>query len=161
MNSRPQRTDRLASNLPDSGDRALFGWSPARLPADNRTKQWVDRILPATGLAVIVYFAMVVGLVAIAALLPTRPGLIVVAIASLGGSVWCGANFWRCRHAHCLVTGSGWLLLSALAGVEATLSRSFVAGTEPVIFLAVLGASLAFERYWVARRGTNAIVRCT
>jgi hypothetical protein len=145
----------------EASDRALFGWSPARLPADCRTKRWVDRILPATGPAVIAYFTTIVGLVATSAFLPTRPGLIVIAIAALGGSLWCSANFWRCRHAHCLVTGAGWLLLTAFAVVEATLGRSFIAGAEPIVFLIVFGASLAFERYWVARRGTNAVISCS
>lgn len=145
---------------PTKDGRALFGWSPARLPADSRTKRWVDRILPATGAPVIAYFGTVLALVGTSALFPARQGLILIAVASLAGSLWCSANFWRCRHAHCLVTGAGWLTLSGFTVAEAVRGSSLVAGTEPIMFLIIFGASLAFERYWIARRGSNAVVKC-
>lgn len=160
MTSHPHNSGNSAAEDTQPGTTALFGWSPPRLPADSRTKRWVDKTLPATGAPVIAYFGTVLALVATSALLPTRPGLITVAIAALGGSVWCTANFWRCRHAHCLVTGAGWLALSGFTAAEAILGRSLIGHAEPVAFLAVFAASLAFERYWVSRRGGNAVVRC-
>jgi hypothetical protein len=110
-------------------------------PARRQSNQAVGRPHPARNRrsGVIAYFTTIVGLVAISGFLPTRPGLIVIAIAALRGGLWCGANFWRCRQAHCLVTGVGWLVLSALALVEATRARSFIAGAEPVVFLTVFG----------------------
>lgn len=160
MTSHPHDSGNSIAEDMQPGTRALFGWSPPRLPADSRTKRWVDQLLPATGAPLIAYFGTVLALVALSALLPTRPGLIVVAAAAIGGSLWCTANFWRCRHAHCLVTGVGWLALSGFAFVEAILGRSLIGRVEPVGFFAVFVASLIFERYWVSRRGGNAVVRC-
>src|SRR5215467_3505024 len=84
--------------------RAMCGWSPSALPADTAAKRWVDRVHPRTGLPMFAYFAGVVLLLGLAAVLPQRPALVVDALAAFAAATWCGANFWRCRHAHCLVT---------------------------------------------------------
>src|SRR5579859_3955261 len=103
--------------------------APARLPADTTSKHLVDRLQP-TGASQWLFFAVVGALVIAAPLLPTRPGLAVGALASFAGSAWCLANFWRCREAHCIVTGGGWAALFVLQIIELAIGRSLIHGTE-------------------------------
>lgn len=139
------------------GPRALCGWSPPPLQADTRAKRIVDRLMPRTGIAVITYFAAIAGLMALAALLPKRGELVMDGLAALAAASWCGLNFWRCRHAHCVVTASGWSVLAAFTFLEAVIGRSLIAGDEQLVFLFVLAAGLAFEGAWYLVRGTNAV----
>jgi hypothetical protein len=119
----------------------------------------VDRILPSTGFPALAYFAAVIVLLNVAPHLPTRGELTLVGVAALAGGSWCAANFWRCRHAHCLITSTGWLALSGLAFVEAIPGHSVIGGNEQTVFLAILAAGIAFEVVWRAARGTNAVTR--
>lgn len=63
----------------------------------------------------------------------------------------------RCRHAHCLITGPGWLAFGAFALVEAGLGRSLIAGYEQPVFLGILAVAVTFEISWYLARRTNAI----
>src|SRR5689334_5237150 len=149
-----------AQTTPDPkpcGPRALCGWSPPALAADTGTKRIVDRILPSTGLPVVVYFVAIAGLMLAAPMLPKPGELALDAVAAFAAGGWCGLNFWRCRHAHCLVTASGWSVLAALDLGEAFLGRSLIGGDEQLLFLGVLAAGLAFECVWYLARGTNAV----
>jgi hypothetical protein len=119
----------------------------------------VDRVLPSTGLPALAYFAAVVVLLNVASHLPARGELALVGVAALAGGGWCAANFWRCRHAHCLITGTGWVALSGFAFVEAILGHSVIGGNEQIVFLAILAAGIAFEAGWRLTRGTNAVTR--
>lgn len=130
--------------------------SPSRLPADTASKHLVDRLQP-TGSVQWPFFAFVGALVIAAPLLPTQPGLAVGAVASFAGGTWCLANFWRCREAHCIVTGGGWAALFLLQLVELGIGRSVIHGTESSVFLAILVIGLAFECVWQAAFGTNAV----
>lgn len=141
------------------GTRALFGWSPPPLPADTALKRRVDRVLPRSGVRLIFFFAVVVALLNVGPLLPKRLDLAAVGLASLAAGGWCSVNFWRCRHAHCVITGSGWLALAGFAFVEAALGRSVIHGDEGLVFLGVLGAGLVVEAVWCSVRGTNVISR--
>ncbi len=132
-------------------------WSPPVLPADTLVKRRVDRILPRTGLPAVAYFAAVTGLLGLAQILPPPAYLAVDAVAFLAGGTWCALNFWRCRHAHCLLTGSGWLLLGLFAAVEAGLGRSLMGGDEQLVFLAVLALGLIFEGAWYLVHRDNAV----
>lgn len=132
--------------------------SPPRLPADTAAKHLVDRLQP-TGTSQWLFFAVVGALVVAAPFLPTRPGLAVGAVASLAGSAWCLANFWRCREAHCIITGGGWAALLALQLVELGMGRSVIHGTESSAFLAILVIGLVFECGWQVVFGTNAVSR--
>jgi hypothetical protein len=67
------------------------------------------------------------------------------------------ADFWRCRPAHCLLTGSGWLLLASFAVTEAGLGRSLIGGDEQLVFLGILAAGLLFEGIWYLMHRTNAV----
>jgi len=141
------------------GPRGLGGWSPPDRPADTPVKRLADRIVPRNGAASLLFFAGVVALLVVAPTLPTRGELAVVAVAAALAGGWCAVNFWRCRHAHCVVSGAGWLALAAFILVEVVIGRSVIAGQEQLLFLGVLVASLVFEFGWYAARGTNAVVR--
>src|SRR5215471_19125424 len=82
-------------------------------------------------------------------------------MATLDAAAWCVLNFWRCRHAHCVVTSTGWLALSVLAFTEAGLGRSLIGGDEQLVFLAVLAVAVGFEVVWRCAHGTNAVTRGT
>ena len=146
----------------DDGPRRSFvmplSCSPPRLPADSTAKHVVDRLQP-TGSSQWLFFAAVGALVIAAPFLPTRPGLAVGAVASLAGSAWCLANFWRCREAHCIITGGGWAALFVLQLVELGIGRSVIHGSESSVFLAILVIGLVFECTWQVVFGTNAVSR--
>lgn len=137
---------------------ALFGWSPPRLPADTALKRRVDRILPSSGVPLIVFFAVVIALLNVGILLPTRLDLFAVGLAAVAAGSWCSANFWRTRHAHCVMTGAGWLALAVFSFLETGLGRSLIHGDEGLVFLGVLAAGLVFEGAWYIGRGTNAVL---
>jgi hypothetical protein len=137
--------------------KGLWAWSPPPLDADTPLKRWVDRLLPRTGAAALLFWFGFIAVVNIAPHLPGRGGLLVLGIATLIGGGWCSLNFWRCRHAHCLVTGGGWLALSLFSLVEAGLGRSLVSGREALVFNAILVAGFVFEALWTCARGNNAL----
>lgn len=128
------------------------------LPADTHVKRLVDRALPRTGLPAVLYFAVIVVLLNVGPPLVTvRLNLALIGVASLAAGAWCSLNFWRCRHAHCVITGVGWSLLALFSLAEAALGRSLIAGYEDGVFLVVLGLGLAFEAVWRRAHGSNAI----
>jgi hypothetical protein len=150
MSCPPEQGDPLISKLP-------LVCSPPRLAADTRGKRLADRLLP-TGPAQWIFFAAVAAALFAAGALPLRAGLILDLVATLAASGWCLTNFWRCREAHCIVTGAGWLPLAGLDAVEAGLGRSFVFGDEGLIFVAILVVGICFEALWRNRHGTNALI---
>lgn len=130
------------------------------LAADNRAKRWTDRVLPRTGLPAVLYFLAVVALLNVGPRLAApRPGLALFGIASLAAGLWCSLNFWRCRHAHCLITGPGWTLVALLSFAGVAVGRSLVGHAEGPIFDAVLALGLAFELGWRQARGSHAVAR--
>ncbi len=141
------------------GPRALFGWSPPTLPADTPLKRRVDALMPRTGVALIAFYTAVIALLNIGLVLPLprRLDLCAIGLASLAAGGWCAVNFWRCRHAHCAVTGPGLLALALFTFVEAGLGHSLIHGDEALLFLAVLAVGLAWEAAWYAARRTHAV----
>jgi len=137
--------------------RARRAWSPPVLPADTSVKRRVDHLLPRTGLPAIAYFATVIGLLGLAQTLPSPAYLAVDALAFLAGGSWCALNFWRCRQAHCLITGVGWLLLALFAAAEALRGHSLIGGDEQLVFLGTLGIGLIFEAIWYVVHHGNAV----
>jgi hypothetical protein len=136
--------------------RALCGWSPPPLAANTLLKARVDRLL--VGYApTVALVASIVLLFNLVPLVPVRAGLGLDGFAGVVGGTWCSLNFWRCRHAHCLVTGVGWLVYSAFLVVEVALGHSVVAGDEQLGFMGILGAGLIFEVGWYLLRGNNAL----
>jgi hypothetical protein len=151
--------DRTEHTVSDAcATRALCGWSPAPSPADTALKRTVDRVLTGNAPA-IVMLVLVVGLLNLAPHLPTRGELATVGLAGLAGGAWCSLNFWRCRHAHCVVTGVGWLALGAFTFAEASLGHSVIGGYEQPVFLGVLALALVFECAWYLAHHSYAIRR--
>jgi hypothetical protein len=140
------------------GARALCGWSPPSLAANSPLQQRVDRFVRGNVAAISILVA-VIALLNLAPHLPKRAELAVDGVAALTGGGWCTLNFWRCRHAHCLITGTGWIALSLFAFAEAGLGHSLIGGYEQPAFIAVLGIALAFEATWQITRHTNAIAQ--
>ena len=140
------------------GARALCGWSPPSLPADSSLKRSADRIrlgnISALGIVV-----AVVALLNVAAHLSAQPGLALDGAAGLAAGGWCSLNFWRCRHAHCLVTGPGWLAFGVFTLGEAGVGHSLIDGFEQPVFLSILAVAVIFEISWYLARRTNAVVR--
>jgi hypothetical protein len=93
----------------------------------------------------------------VAPFLPKRGELALDGLAALAAGGWCSANFWRSRHAHCLVSGVGWLGLSVFAFSEAVLGYSVIHGDEQLVFVGILVLGLGFEVGWYQLRGTNAV----
>jgi hypothetical protein len=136
---------------------ALLARPPALRPADTALKRRVDRVLPSSPLPLLIFFAAVIALLNIGPALPARPGLSAAGLAAATAGSWCTLHYWRTRHAHCMITGAGWLALAALSFTEAGLGRSLIHGDETLAFLAVLAAGLAFEAAWYLAHGTNAV----
>jgi hypothetical protein len=134
----------------------LWGWCPAALPATTSRQRLLDRVL-FRGTPAVLYFLAVAGLLALGGHLSGRAGLALDGVASLAAGSWCALNFWRCRQAHCVVSGAGWWGLGVVAAIGAVRGRSLIAGHEQPVFLAILLVALAFECGWRLARGTNAI----
>jgi hypothetical protein len=139
------------------GPRALCGWSPPDHAADTPLKRSLDRLVPRTGIGVCLFFAAVAGLLLLAPLFTRRLELGIEGVAALLAGAWCAINLWRCGHAHCVVTSSGWLVLALFTFYEAAIGRSLIAGDEELVFVLILGAGVVFEWAWTAARGTNAV----
>jgi hypothetical protein len=144
--------------MQEEGRRALWGWSPPARPAAGRLERRVDRIFPRTGVPCALYLLGVIALLGIAPHLPTRAELAVDGLAALAAGSWCAVNFWRCRHAHCVIDTVGWLGLAVLAFAEAGLGHSVIGGYEQAVFAGVLVVALAFECVWSLTHGTNAVM---
>lgn len=132
--------------------------SPPRLPANTRPERFADRLLP-TGAGQWIFFAVVAVGIGAAPHMPTRSRLALDAVVTIAASSWCLVNFWRCREAHCVVSGYGWATLGLLEVIELALDRSLIRGTEGLVFVAILFAALVFQCVWRARSGTNALMR--
>ena len=89
------------------GQRALWAWSPPPLPAGGALARRVDRLMPRTGVPAVLSVAGIVALLNLAPLLPDSVMLAGDGTAFLAAGGWCALNFWRCRHAHCLISGAG------------------------------------------------------
>ena len=138
------------------GDRALCGWSPPSLLADSDLKRRVDRIRLGNSAAVGIV-VVVVALLIIAAHLSVQPALVVDGLAGVAAGGWCSLNFWRCRHAHCLITGPGWLAFAVFALTESGLGHSLVDGYEQPVFVGILAVGVIFEVSRFVIRRTNAV----
>jgi hypothetical protein len=131
--------------------------SPPRLPADTLAKRVADRLMPRGGWQACLFFLGVAALWAWSGHLGGRPALVIAGLASLSGGAWCSVNFWRCRHAHCLVTGAGWLILGVFAAAEVLLGHSVIGNVEGAVFSAILAAGVLFEAGWYFVSGTHAV----
>jgi hypothetical protein len=126
------------------------------MAADTDLKRRVDLVRLGTVPAVAIV-VVVVGLLDLAGHLGQPSALVVDGVAGLVAGGWCSLNFWRCRHAHCLVTGPGWVGLGMSALIEASLGHSLIGGYEQDVFLGVLALAVAFEVVWYGVHRTNAV----
>lgn len=131
--------------------------SPPHLAGDTRAKRVVDRVLP-TGVGRWVFFGAIAVGISAATSLPLLPGLALGATVTLLASTYCLLNFWRCREAHCIVTGIGWAALAVFEITEAALGHSLLHRDESLAFLIVLAGAVAFEAFWRSRHGTNVVI---
>jgi len=83
-------------------------------------------------------------------------GLFVSSLYFGAYSLYCLANFARCREAHCIITGVGWGLLAIVALVAALLQLDWY-GPIWNAFLIVFVVGHGFELIWAARRHTHAL----
>jgi hypothetical protein len=113
-------------------------------------------VLPRGG-AACAFFVAVAVLMGLASRLPLRADLTVAGIAIGAAGAWCSVNFWRCRHAHCVVTGADWLMLAGIDLAGAVLGLNPLGGFGGVAFLAVLATGVLFELGWSLRTGSHAI----
>jgi hypothetical protein len=68
-------------------------------------------VLP-TGAGQWIFFAAVAAGISAAPHLATRAGCLVLdVVVTFAASGWCLINFWRCREAHCVVSGEAWAAL--------------------------------------------------
>lgn len=130
--------------------------SPPRLRADTGAKRVIDRVLPTGAWRCAFFIAIAVGISA-AGQLPTTPGLVLGAATTLVAGGYCMLNFWRCREAHCIISGTGWAALGLFETAEIALGHSLIHRNEGAMFVAILVIAVAFEAYWRAQHGTNAI----
>ncbi|MGH2926598.1 MAG: hypothetical protein ACRDL8_00150 [Solirubrobacteraceae bacterium] len=130
--------------------------SPPRLKADTDAKRVIDRILPTGAWRCAFFIAIAVGISA-AGQLPTTPGLALGAATTFVASGYCLLNFWRCREAHCVISGTGWAALGRFETAEIALGHSLIHRNEGAVFVATLAIAIAFEAYWRTRHGTNAL----
>jgi hypothetical protein len=131
--------------------------SPSHLAEDTRAKRVVDRFLPTTVWRWVFFGAVAIAISA-ATSLPSRPGLALGATATFLAGTYCLLNFWRCREAHCIVSGIGWSGLAVFEIVEITFGRSLIHREESLVFLLVLVVAVAFETVWRRRHGTNVVI---
>ena len=131
--------------------------SPPHLAGDTRAKRVVDRVLP-TGVGRWVFFIAIAVSISAASSLPLLPGLALGATVTLLASAYCLLNFWRCREAHCIVSGIGWAALVVFEVAEIALGRSLIHRDESLAFLIVLAGAVTFEALWRRRHGTNVVI---
>ena len=131
--------------------------APEASPARNGFERFLDAY---TGMTAPIfrgcYSLLVAGALFLASLLSGVPaGLWLSTVYFLAFAAYCLANFARCREAHCVVTGSGWVLVGAASLVGALLGRPSL-GEVWTAFLVVAVLGHGFEGIWRAARGTNA-----
>lgn len=156
--SDPAATAGLAEVQPHGARYVPLVCAPPRLPAHTLGERLADRVLP-TGIGQWIFFAGVAVGVSVAPHLPIQAGLLLDAVATFAAAGWCLINFWRCREAHCVVSGYGWAALGLFETVELVLGRSMIRGDEGAVFVGILVGALVFECGWHAHSGTNALIR--
>lgn len=116
--------------------------------------QPLQRLLPTAGWRCALFIAFAVGISA-AGRLPTTPGLALGAATTLVASSYCLLNFWRCREAHCIISGTGWAALGLFETAEIAVGHSLIHRNEGAAFVAILVIAFAFEAFWRTRHGTT------
>ena len=127
-------------------------------PPTNARQRLADRYRDLTGpvfrmpLGVLV----AIGVAVAAGRLPVRAGMALDALFLITIGIYCAANFWRCREAHCVVTGTGWTA-TGLAAIVAAVGGYAWNDLLWISFLAVWVVGVAFEFTVRRRTGSNAL----
>jgi hypothetical protein len=105
--------------------------------------------------------AVAVALFAAAGAVGGRGGAAIAGAWMLAAGLYCLANFWHCREAHCAVTGPGWTLAGVL-GLAAAVTPGgslawYRAGVQVAVFLVVLAAGYGLEYMVAARTGRRSL----
>jgi len=101
-------------------------------------------------------FVTVAAAAAASSLLGPVVGLLLEAAFLLVAGTYCLANFFRCREAHCIVTGVGWSAL-AIASLSAAVAGRDIRSTAWIAFLAIAVTGHGFEAIWKLAHGSNAL----
>jgi hypothetical protein len=105
--------------------------------------------------------AVTVALFAAAGAVGGRGGAAIVGAWMLVAGLYCLANFWHCREAHCVVTGPGWTLAGLLGLVAAVTPAGSLAwyrvSVQAAVFLVVLAAGYGLEHVVAARTGRRSV----
>jgi hypothetical protein len=105
--------------------------------------------------------AVTVALFAAAAAVGGRGGAAIAGAWMLAAGLYCLANFWHCREAHCAVTGPGWTLGGLLGLVAAVMpggSLSFYrVSVQAAVLLVILAAGYGLEYLVAARTGRRSL----
>jgi len=97
--------------------------SPPSLPGASHAGRIVDRILPKGTWRCAFFVAVAVGL--------SVPSLLVGALVILVASTYCLLNFWRCREAHSIVSGTGWAALALFELTGSSVGTASPMGRSP------------------------------
>lgn len=97
-----------------------------------------------------------IGVAVAAGWLPVRAGMALDALFLLAIGVYCAANFWRCREAHCVITGTGWTA-AGLAAMLAAVGGYAWNDALWIWFLIVWVVGLTFEFAVRRRTGSNVL----
>lgn len=151
-------SDHPIGSRDDSGAR-LFSHPPS-LPATTRVHRLADGFLRGVyALGTVGLLALILGGFLVASLLPDGVGVWLAGALYLAVGGYCSLNFWRCREAHCVVTGLGFTLLGVALLAAALGVPTIISEQNGPILLGVLAVAVAFEAIWRSRHGTNAVRR--
>lgn len=146
-----------AGSRREQGAGGVFSHPPS-LPVTSRRHRLADRFrsrvdsIGTTGVLAVV-FVVALG----ASLLPGHISVWIGTTVYLAVGLYCSVNFWRCREAHCIITGIGFTLLGLALLVEALGIHTVIGEYNGPIALGVLALAMAFEAVWRARHGTKAV----
>ena len=132
--------------------------APAAAPPTNALERALDTYtnLTAPLLRGCFLFPILAAVVLVSFRLGTPGGLWLAAAYFLVFGGYCLANFARCREAHCVVTGWGWLALAVIGAWSAIDDRAIL-GVLWNAFAVVAIIGFAFEAAWTRLRGTHAL----
>ncbi len=132
--------------------------APAAAPPRNDLERALDTYtnLTAPFLRGCCFLPVVAAVVVGSLRLGVPDGLWLAAAYFLAFGGYCLANFARCREAHCVVTGWGWLALGVIAVWSAIGDRADL-GILWDAFAVIAVVGFAFEAVWANLRGTHAL----
>lgn len=148
------------SSHDDDSPRSQAGpwWShPPSLPATSRGRRGADKALRSVDSSGRLGLLALVLAFVLAFVLPDGIGIWFAGVLYLAVGLYCSVNFWRCREAHCVITGGGFTVLGLAVLAAAVGMPTVIAAYASPIVLGILVLAVAFETTWRARYGTKAV----